>query len=69
MDITKAFDTVDWDVVQAAFEEFPVPWATRRSFMLACRAPKVCCVLGKISDWIQPTRGLPRGTPVPLRCS
>ena len=64
LDLSKAFDTVDYPVAEAALLHHGVHPAVCHLVRQARAAPRHCCVHGALAAPIRPCRGIPQGDPL-----
>ena len=60
-DLTKAFDLLSHDLIEAVLRHCKIPTAVRNTNRHARTGPRICQVSGEIANPIMPTNGIPQG--------
>jgi Reverse transcriptase (RNA-dependent DNA polymerase) len=65
VDITKAFDTLEWDFIQRALKEMQMPRGLIKLIMSCIRSSRLTVLVNGVRDgFLTPTRGLRQGCPM-----
>lgn len=63
VDLSKAFDTLDYGLLDDAMTRANIPVAVRKELLRAWAGPRFLHVDGELSTPVRPTRGVPQGDP------
>ena len=63
LDLSKAFDTLDYEVLREALHDMSLPPCVVETLICAWSSPRHCQVHGELAEAILPSRGVPQGCP------